>query len=249
MLYGRAMRHSNVPKCAKGSLAFYLAFCFSITHEFEYMTDKDWSNNESWFNIKLLVECFGNGDSLRKGLSQDSYLSAVTTTMLKELEIISKKQKHLGRNIGAKMLELIEEDLENIRRLGNWDPSMQQKCYSTKIPMSPIRKLAGYTTENGMHYNTRAVLVIASDELKRSTRIGCWCYDVYNLMDEKIMGGGNCWTAWHFVNFMCGLNETLLQDAAAMLILDPERSSHPFFQLACFGTTAFEVRVHIIFFV
>jgi hypothetical protein len=48
---------------------------------------------------------------------------------------------------------------------------------------------------------------------------------------------------------MCGLNETPLQDAAAMLILHPERSSHPLFRLACFGTTAFEVRVHIICFV
>jgi hypothetical protein len=139
--------------------------------------------------------------------------------MLKELGVISKKKKHLGRNIGAKMLELIEEDLENIWRLGNdWDPSMKQKCYSAKIPISPLRKLAGYTTGNGMHYNTRTVLAIAGDELKRSTPIGCWwCYNVYNLMDEKIKGGGNCWTAWHFVKFMCGLNEMLLQDAAAML--------------------------------
>jgi hypothetical protein len=152
MLYGWAMRHRDVRKCAKGSLAFYLAFRFSITHEFEYMMDEDWSKNKSWFNIKLLVDCFGNGDSLRKGLSQDSYSSAITT-ILKELGVISKKKKHLGLNIGAKMLELIEEDSENIRRLGNWDPSMQQKCYSTKIPqpMSPIRKLAGYTTGNGMH--------------------------------------------------------------------------------------------------
>jgi hypothetical protein len=126
---------------------------------------------------------------------------------------------------------------------------MQQKCYSTKIPMSPIRKLAGYTTGNGMHYNKRTTLAIASDELKQSTPISCWCYDVYELIDEKIKAGGSCWMAWHFVKCMCGFNETLLQDATAMLILHPERSAHPFFQLACFATTAFEVRIYIACFV
>jgi hypothetical protein len=57
------------------------------------MTDEDWCNNESWFNIKLLVDCFGKGDNLSKGLRQDSYSSDITM-MLKELGIISKKKKH-----------------------------------------------------------------------------------------------------------------------------------------------------------
>jgi hypothetical protein len=60
------MMHRDVHKCARGLLAFYLTFGFSITHEFECMVGKeDWCNNESWFNIKLLVDQWSNSNTSR----------------------------------------------------------------------------------------------------------------------------------------------------------------------------------------
>ena len=49
--FGKMMRHSNVNMCAVGALAFWLFARFLVTEEYESM---DFTNNNSWFNIKLL---------------------------------------------------------------------------------------------------------------------------------------------------------------------------------------------------
>lgn len=49
------------------------------------------------------------------------------------------------------------------------------------------------------------------------------------------------WTALHFLDFMKELNTIFLQDAAAMLVLHPERENHPLFCLDCFKMGHFKV--------
>jgi len=50
-LYGRVMRHKDVRLCAIGALGFYLLAKFHVSGEV-----LDFSSNQSWFNVKLLVE-------------------------------------------------------------------------------------------------------------------------------------------------------------------------------------------------
>jgi hypothetical protein len=184
----------------------------------------DWLQNESWFDIKLLVDTFGS--DTRKGLSADGYSNAIKKVLL-ELGIPPIKLKHLGRNLGARILEMLEEEQQWIQSLGNWDPSMQESCYSTKLPMQPIRKLADFTESNGLHFNLRT-MVMPTDALRRKTVFGKWCYDALNYVEARLEMS-SCWTAYNFLSFMCKLNDVLLQDAAAMMVLHPERTSHPFF--------------------
>ena len=53
---------------------------------------------------------------------------------------------HLGRKLGAHMLDFLEEFKEDKQLMGQWSPDVVDNHYSTKLPMRPIRKLAGYTT-------------------------------------------------------------------------------------------------------
>ena len=45
------MRHVNVKMCTIGALGFWLYARFLITNEIDNI---DWTNNQTWFNIKLL---------------------------------------------------------------------------------------------------------------------------------------------------------------------------------------------------
>ena len=141
-LYGRATRHKDVRLCCVGALAFYLMYRFSVTREFEEFTLEDWLDNSKWFSIKLLVDL--NGGDFTK-----SYADAIKMILL-FLGIAAMHLLHLGRNLGAKILEMLEEENSAIQTMGNWNPSMQSSCYSTKLPMQPIRKLAGFADANGM---------------------------------------------------------------------------------------------------
>ena len=73
------------------------------------------------------------------------------------LGIAALKLVHLGRNLGAKLLEMLEVESRAIQTMGNWNPSMQDACYSTKLPMVQIRKLTGFTDASEMYYNPRMV--------------------------------------------------------------------------------------------
>jgi hypothetical protein len=139
-LYGHTTRHKDVSLCSVGGLAFYLIFCFSVTHECENFTLEDWMENSKWFDIKLLVDLQGFDN--KKSLKNQLYAKAVKT-VLDYLGIPASKLVHLGRNLGAKLLEMLEEEIQLIETLGNWNPSMQGSCYLTKLPMQPIHKLVG----------------------------------------------------------------------------------------------------------
>ena len=149
-LYGRATRHKDVKLCCLGALAFYLSYRFAITHKFASFLHADWCNNAKWFDVKLLVDVCGQ--DYTKPMNGDSYAKAIGI-VLKILMIFINIFKHLGRKLGPKILEMLEEEESEIKTMGNWDPSIQKQSYSTKLPMRPIRKLAGYTNTNGMYYN------------------------------------------------------------------------------------------------
>ena len=123
--------------------------------------------------------------------------------------------------------------------MGQWNPSIFDNSYSAKLPRGPMRTLAGFHSTNRLYYNPRTT-VIPDDDLLRATPIGRWCYDALEAVLEASTEGDNQ-TAIHTLRFFCELNKIFLQDAAAMMILHPDREDHPLFhELAVFGTDAFK---------
>ena len=84
--------------------------------------------------------------------------------------------------------------------------------------------LAGH--QDGKHYFNTRTQVIPSNELRRETPLGKWCYDSRAALAEAAPPGKHK-TALAVLQFMCELNDIFLQDTAAMMVLHPERSMHP----------------------
>jgi hypothetical protein len=210
---------------------------FSVTREFEEFTLEDWLDNSKWFSIKLLVDL--NGGDFTKSLNNRSYADAIKMILL-FLGIAAMHLLHLGRNLGAKILEMLEEENSAIQTMGNWNPSMQSSCYSTKLPMQPIRKLAGFTDANGMYYNPRTMVEV-EESLLRLTPVGCWLFDAQAAVASANELGAGKFTAMNFLAFMMTLNRVFIQDAAAMLVLHPEKIDHPLFRLEVFRSVEFSV--------
>jgi hypothetical protein len=211
---------------------------FNVTHEFENFTLSDWLDNKKWFDVKLLVD--PSGGRFEKAMTNDSYAKAIKAVLL-GLGIAAVHLVHLGRNLGPKLLEMLEEESDAIRQLGNWNPSMQDSCYSTKLPMRPIRKLAGFVNANGMHYNPRTMVEVP-EELARLTPIGGWAIDAFRNIGAAVSEQGlPKFTAYNVLKFLVELNWVFLQDAAAMMINHPERVCNPLFRLEVFQLDQFLV--------
>ena len=179
----------------------------------------------------MLVDCYGGDEFRTKGMSEDGYSKAVKRA-LTDLGVHSKKLKHLGRNLGAKQLEMLGVSQDDINAMGQWFSGMQKTHYSTHLPFNPMRRLAGYAKSNESYYNKRTVVKCEDKELLMSTPFG-FAENALPYIDHlNKHEDAQLYTAYHFLSFMVELNQVLVQDAAAMMVLDPERcEKHPFFKM------------------
>jgi hypothetical protein len=207
------------------------------------MTKEDWLDNSSWFDVKLLVDVH-RGAGFNKMMKNDSYGKAIKG-VLKTLQILAYHLVHLGRNLGAKILEMLDEESAEINKMGQWHLSIQDVRYSMKLPKRQIRKLAGFTQAGGMYVNKRTV-VEPPMELLLMTPVGKWVYEAKEWIDEANLDGAGKMTASNFLNFMVELNKVFLQDSAAMMIQHPTRVSHPVFHLELFRSVEFKVRTRVL---
>lgn len=244
-LYGRAARHKDVRLCSVGGNAFYLAARFHVTREWDHWQNTDWLDRKKWYEIKYITNMENRQDrDLTSELSPSTYSNAIKEA-LSSLGLPTNKLLHLGRGLGPKILELLQIEQEDIRRLGNWDPRIQEKCYSTCLPMAAIRGAAGYESNNGMYWNPRSTIMVNNKNLRRATPFG-HLEDAYEFIMSYNRDPGNpnkAHTAERFLKCMTFFNTVFLQDAAAVLILHPERANHAIFKLPCFGMEEFQVRL------
>ena len=225
----------------------YLMLRFSITREFSD-PDFDWLSNENWFRTKLLVDPFRGeqGQSFDQPMSSGTYGRAVKK-VFQELGLVSSHLVHIGRVMGSKILEFLEVEGDEIRRLGNWNPSIQEACYSTKLPMIPIRALAGFSTGNGIYHNQRTVVDVPMD-LQSATPIGKFVFHGIEKVSAANLGGGGRDTAAMFLDFLRNMNIVFLQDIAVLMLEHPERLKkngikHPLLQhVDILDSEAFSVR-------
>ena len=183
-------------------------------------------NKDTWFDIKLLTECPPHDNT--KSIQSDNYGSRLQKALTK-LSIPCNKLLHLGRNMGSKILDLLEVEADEIRRMGQWSPTVFDNAYSSKLPMGPMRNLAGYDSDSKIYFNTRTTIEPPS-ELLRETPIGNWVEDSYATLTST-NEGTQCTTAVHVLRFFRELNKIFLQDAAALLVNHPERKTHPIFEM------------------
>jgi hypothetical protein len=181
-----------------------------------------------------------NGCDRSNEMRNDSYGDHIKS-VLSRLKLNCNKVLHLGRNLGAKFLEFLEAEADEIRRMGQWSPSMFDTSYSTKLPMGPIRKLAGFFGLQKIYFNTRTA-IIPPQELLVQTPLGAWCYVALDALKEAAPEGKHM-TAIQMLRFFCELNSIFIQDAAAMTVLHPEREHHAMFhEMPVFTSEEFKVR-------
>ena len=191
-------------------MAFMLAMCFALTHELDAMSVDDWLENKNWFDIKLLIDATRNNWNRCRPMSNDTYSKAIKT-VLDSLAIPSNHWVHLGRTMGPKILEMLETEAEDIRRLGNWDPTMQEARYSTKLPLPAMRDMAGFTTAGGMYYNPRSV-VKPSHQLMMKMPFS-FVLPICDELEAQVQGqNGRSYTALCFLRFLKELCTIFLQD-------------------------------------
>jgi Centromere DNA-binding protein complex CBF3 subunit, domain 2 len=240
--YGRATRHRDVRLCCIGAFANYVQHRFHCTGEFANLSLSDWMENRKWFDIKILADV--NSVDTTKIMKNDSYEKHIKK-VLQQRNLNLNKVLHLGRNMGSKYLELLEAESSEINRMGQWSEGMQQRCYSAKLPMGPIRKLAGFFGKTKIYFNTRTS-VDPPNEVLLSTPIGKWVYGVYEGLTEACEPG-KCMTAICLLRFFIQLNKIFLQDAAAMMVLYPERAEHAMFkEMPCFQSQEFKVSEAVV---
>jgi hypothetical protein len=103
------------------------------------------------------VDVHHGGGYVKRSTKNNSYGKGIKQ-VLTALGIFACHIVHLGQNLGAKLLEMLEEDSEEIRKMGNWNPSIQDVSYLTKLPMKPICNLTSCQKAGGMYYNKRMVV-------------------------------------------------------------------------------------------
>jgi hypothetical protein len=231
--------------CTVGALALYLTFWrFHCTGEFLNFTLDNWLNNKDWFDIKLLIDV--NGSNNTQEMKNDSY-GKVIKRILKKLKVACNKLLYLGWNLGSKILDLLEEETEPIWGMGNWNNGIWDNAYSSKLPLGPIRKLAGFHT-NKFYFNTRTS-VEPPHELLLATLIGKFVYCSYEAVTEYIAEHGGHETCIEVLKFLMEMNRVLLQDVGAMQVLHLEECiEHPLFEVDVFQSEEFQVCQQLLFY-
>ena len=257
-LYGCAIRNRNVWLCPVGAFGFYCMARFAMTKEFEGTNCPDFTNNSSWYDIKLLISYGTNNGEMspaegrKKKIAKDTYGKFIKR-ILKKLGISSNHYLHLGRVMGAAVLQLMERDEEEVRILGNWSATVRDKAYSTKLPLKAMRAAAGFTEAGGMFNCPRAAVEPPEDLQKK---LFVFVDEHLQKVDEEITRNGNdksgCYlgAAKSFLEMLVRLRTIILQDMAAMVVSDEisdenRTRNHPLFCSCHFRHIFQSVEFHV----
>ena len=243
--YGNVMRHKDVRVCSVGALAMYLASRFLLSGEFQDVQSNDeWLNSPSWFDAKILVSPYStNYADYTLPIKSSSYGAAVKE-VLHELNIPSHSYVHIGRKIGSKALELAGVASADINLLGNWSDGLntRQVCYSDKMPVNAIMAKAHFVprdqrptaTLHPTHFNARTTVEVPQVLLENSPLGFSVEAHIYLLGVCASIPAGLSQTApttaTEFTRLIHLLNVALIQDLAAMMVLEPEREHHPVYE-------------------
>jgi hypothetical protein len=136
------------------------------------------------------------------------------------------------------LIVVLNEKVLTLSVAGNWDPKTQDARYSCKLPLKAIRAIAGFDQED-IHFNPR---VACEPRKELSDKVFPWIEgEIEKVFEKNNMDDNNRITAVSVLRFWASLRIIILQDAAAMFVLHPERLDHPFFRLPIFRDPLFLV--------
>jgi Centromere DNA-binding protein complex CBF3 subunit, domain 2 len=249
-LQGRAMRHKSPYECVLYALGMYLWYRFDKTGEMAY--PPDFTDNHAWFKIKLLVPSQASIVKKRDDGQLVIDCSAVSTVMkstsyakgvkevLKDLDLPTGKQGHLGRATGPRFAEMMELSESQIQNLGNWEPSQRQEIYSEKLPFQALRAMNGHPHERGSVYIPRFTLEIPTPLLALAKdQIFPWAESKLDEVARASAADGQSrFTAVYFLKMLIQLRHIILQDTAEIMTYGDPRP-HPLFKEPIFSSQAF----------
>lgn len=194
----------------------------------------DFTNNESWFYIKILA---ASQKDNHKEMNKRSYTEAIRR-IFRYLEIIASHYGHWGRVNAPPDLEKEEVPPEIIRIMGSWDPKTQDSRYSSKLPVMGLRVMAGFAKDERYFLPRSRV----SPPTKLQLMIFPWIEEELSKLREATIADGNERpTAVCTLRFWKALRVIILQDMATMAIHHPGRKSSPLFELPVFKSEEFKV--------
>lgn len=215
-LYGRVFRHKQVEQCPFGALGLYLLSRFHCADE-----EIDFSSNQSWFDVKLLIEAGSKSPTVP--IKDSSYRSTILK-VFKENGILilpgipSKHFVHFGRNIGAIVAELRNASPDEIKLLGNWNPDTQEDRYSAKLPTKILKIMAGFYSGDREPYFILRYKVLTRSTIKPPDELvakifpfAAQCYaNVQNVTDKPTLKA--------FLKLLLNMRSIIIQDVAMMLL-------------------------------
>ena len=155
-IYGRTMRHKDYTMCAVGALGFYLWWRLDVCGEWMGENGRpDFTDNMSWYFIKLLVSSTGTDKT--KSMDLQTYADAMKK-VLDSVGVISSHQAHFGRKTGPVVAEMSEVPNAAIESLGNWSETTLRKFYAGRLPLMPMRAVSGWRKEEGSVYCARQTM-------------------------------------------------------------------------------------------
>ncbi|KAF9535224.1 hypothetical protein BGW38_010432, partial [Lunasporangiospora selenospora] len=106
----------------------------------------DFSNPNSWYNIKLLVS---GGDPEQRTKSRNAALSPKTqidstSSVMRTCEVYSTKVTHSGRHAGTSEAYQLNQSLEHILHLGRWVIGQMESFYAPKNPVIGVFYMAHF---------------------------------------------------------------------------------------------------------
>jgi hypothetical protein len=215
--------------------------------------------NQEWFDIKILTD--GTRNEITKELQKRTYCDPIRA-VFKKLLMVSSHFGHWGRVSAPAALEFEEVSPEYIRILGeclfvfdccvhfsltlylclsyttgNWNPTTQESCYSSKMPTPALRVIAGY--EQGERYYLPRCRVEPPESLQK--QIFPFIESEMENVRLAIQGDGKDRpTAVCTLRLWEKLRSIILQDAAELWVRYPRRKEHPLFRLPVFCSPEFE---------
>jgi hypothetical protein len=180
----------------------------------------DFTNNSAWYDMKLYTD--GTKTNVNKGIRPQAY-GDMMTRVFKIMNLPTKHTAHIGRTLGPKALEMLEFSQDEIRILGNWDPKTQESTYSSKLPMAPIRAMAGFRDAGGSHYNPRTAVVVPEELSKLVFPWLAESKEKLERFEAENRSSPFRETAQKFLEHLERMAEVVVQDVAVMKLLHPDR--------------------------
>ncbi|CAD7063756.1 unnamed protein product, partial [Tilletia caries] len=228
---GIAIRHRNVEVCPIGALAMYLFYRFDVCSE----DPPDFTTRRDWYDKFLLV----SSKDPSSGIVWDQQAELLRKAFA-ELDITSSKLTHAMRGGGARFASASGCSEDSIRKHGRWCGDRLMERYLTSIAITPVRALAGFSTQGGDHWLPRS---IREPSPQLSGAIFPWLEAAEEALESR-SGSDTDDAGVEFLRLLKFLRSVLLQDAVYLAAKFPTLSlwQHIPFNTAAFSSFAAELQ-------